>query len=76
MAFFSNPWVEHSPHRYNWANGMTAAMADGLERDIELLEIQEVSAWRQQACSRRGRWGWWVPWWPSDDWRGTGCPGP
>ncbi len=27
---------------------MTAAMADGLERDIELLEIQEVSAWRLQ----------------------------
>jgi len=25
-----------------------AAMAEGLERDIELLEIQEVSAWRQQ----------------------------
>ena len=23
-------------------------MAEGLERDIELLEIQEVSAWRQQ----------------------------
>jgi len=23
-------------------------MAEGLDRDIELLEIQEVSAWRQQ----------------------------
>jgi hypothetical protein len=48
MEHSGRPWAEHSPHSYKGAINSTAAMAEGLERDIELLEIHEVSAWRQQ----------------------------
>jgi hypothetical protein len=48
MEHSGKPWAEHSPYSYKGAIGSTAAMAEGLDRDIELLEIHEVSAWRQQ----------------------------
>ena len=48
MEHYGKPWAEHSPRSYKGAISSTAAMAEGLDRDIELLEIQEVSAWRQQ----------------------------
>jgi hypothetical protein len=48
MELLGKPWAEHSPRSYNRAIGGTAAMAEELERDIELLEIQEMSVWRQQ----------------------------
>ena len=48
MEHSGKPWAEHSPHSYKGAIGSTAAMAEGLDRDIELLEIHEISAWRQQ----------------------------
>jgi hypothetical protein len=48
MEHYGKPWAEHSPRSYKGAISSTAAMAEGLDRDIELLEIHEVSAWRQQ----------------------------
>ena len=48
MERSGKPWAEHSPRSYKGAISSSAAMAEGLDRDIELLEIHEISAWRQQ----------------------------